>query len=154
MQCLSQQTTKGFCFCKPPTAQLPSSKEMQVCMSKGKRPLNACMALDAVCVCVCEKTAGRSRHDLRPVSGCRLLTGMGLLSLYRGIAKALRAVFHDQQDEQTYCNTHNSRSIHAPPDTTSHSCKSSMGESLALPVHTLRIQTTICFVRYLRYQSL
>jgi len=41
---------------------------------------------------------------------------MGLLGLNGGVANALRAVLHDQQDEQAYCNAHNARSIHPPPD--------------------------------------
>lgn len=44
------------------------------------------------------------------------LTSMGLLGLDGGVANALRAVLHDQQDEQAYCNAHNARSIHPPPD--------------------------------------
>ncbi len=41
---------------------------------------------------------------------------MGLLGLNGGVANALRAVLHDQQDEQAYRNAHNARSIHPPPD--------------------------------------
>ena len=41
---------------------------------------------------------------------------MGLLGLNGGVANALRAVLHDQQDEQAYCNADNARSIHSPPD--------------------------------------
>ncbi len=41
---------------------------------------------------------------------------MGLLGLDGGVANALRAVLHDEQDEQAYRNAHNARSIHPPPN--------------------------------------
>ena len=61
--------------------------------------------------------AGQSQTDMGQVQFemSAWLTSMGLLGLNGGVANALRAILHDQQDEQAYCNAHNARSIHPPP---------------------------------------